>query len=334
MGKLNFMKHFLDYMKHVNFSCNGKLTCLGLAALSMFLITNLAIARNAAQERANSETAWERINLSQAEIMLSNQMLENMLNDFNSLMYAKSSQQLDYAGSILLSLETADYNMKQDVHNLGQRLEYWEEFIGIVRRAVFLPPNGVRVDIDDLTVLSGASESQMNIILEGTGLHGAGWYFLEAERHHGVNAIIMAAIMHQESNLGSLGRLAQHNNFAGLVAHLSHPNEPIEGRWEQWGTRREGIFALAYRLGNFYLHPGQRFYSETYGPSIMGVNQRYALAPDGGPSPTWGEAVIRHALLFEGRIINNYNDSFRAVRYRNTGRNPYVDENGVMRSRG
>lgn len=316
-----------------NFLCNGRLIYFGFVVLTMFLITNLTIARNAAQERANAERTIERIDVNQAEIILSNQILENILNDFNALMYMKSNQQLDYVESILFNLETTDYNMKQDVYDIGQRLEYWEEFIDIIRQAVFVPPNGIRVDIEDLTVLSGASESQMNIILEGTGLHGAGWYFLEAERHHGVNTIIMAAIMHQESNLGSAGRLARFNNFAGLTAHPSHPNEPIEGRWEQWDTRREGVFALAYRLSNFYLHPGQRFYSEIYGPSIIGVNQRYALAPDGSPSPTWGEAVIRHTYLFEERIISNHNDGFRAVRYRNTGRNPYVDENGVMRGR-
>ena len=271
-------------------------------------------------------------NIDLGEILQSAQELENTIKELNELtllLYEIGGRQINYVGDILNTLEADDKEISNELFNLGQRLYHLEEFFALTRRAVLLPPNGIRVDIDDLTVLSGASEAQMNLLLEGTELHGAGWYFLEAERKHGVNAIIMAAIMWQESHLGSSGRLAQFNNFAGLTAHPSHPNEPVTNRgvglWEQWHTRREGVLALGYRLGNFYLHPGQRFYSETYGPSIIGVNQRYAVAVDGDPSPTWGPAIIRHAQLFEERIINNHNDSARAVNYRRTRYNPYIE---------
>ena len=309
------------YAKHI---------CLSIFAFAIFFLAIFLTLRFALQ--AQERTILNNFGLGHAELMLQAQELENTINELNAfaaLLYEIGNKQVDYAGDILHALVSDDNEKASEIFSLGQRLYHLEGFFSMTRQAVLLPPNGIRVDIDDLTVLSGASEAQMNILLEGTGLHGAGWYFLEAERMHGVNAIIMAAIMWQESHLGSRGRLAQFNNFAGLTAHPSHPNEPVAidgaGRWEQWGSRREGVLALGYRLGNFYLHPGQRFYSEAYGPSITGVNQRYAVAADGSPSPTWGPAVTRHAQLFEERIINNYNDSARAARYRNTRTNPYIE---------
>ena len=321
-------------MAKSNLEKHAKLVSFRFLAFGIIFLLIFSIMRAALHERAVSEgldLIGSELSHSIAELKARMDEHAGELGAKAESMHGSNSERFETAIRLLAALEAASNLTFAETVDSGQRLRNLEGFFDTMRQALELPVNDVRVNVEDLTELSGASEAQINLLLEGTGLHGAGWYFLEAERRHGVNAVIMAAIMRQESQLGSAGRLAQHNNFAGLSAHPTHPNMPAYGRWETWGTRREGVFALAYRLGNFYLHPGQRFFSRTYGPSVIGVNQFYARGRDGMASATWGPAVISHSMDFQKWIADGRNPSARAARYRATGHNPYVDESGVVR---
>ena len=237
----------------------------------------------------------------------------------------------------LESLETRIRELEEKIMRLENDTERMETRIGnqliyieALREAYHLADNVVTVDLQDLTVPSNISEWQMNLLLQGTGLCGTGWYFLEAERRFGVNAVVMAAIMRQESQLATEGWIAQFNNFAGLRAHPGTPN--FDG-WEVHLTRRDGIFALARRLADFYLHPDAIFYIEEHGPSIAGVNIRYALDDDGNPDARWGYNIYWITRDFLVWINNRHNPWRFAHIYREGLESPFVDEYGNIRPR-
>ena len=158
----------------------------------------------------------------------------------------------------------------------GSRYETVSELINVLQQHLVLwhkvasiGQNGVVADLTDLRIPSNAAESQLNMLLENTPLEGKGWYFLESEREYGVNAIIMIAIMQQESQLGLAGSLWRQNNFAGITNG--------RGGWASFETPRDGIFALARLLGTQYLTPYGQFYR---GVSLEAVNVLYAPLSD------------------------------------------------------
>ena len=188
-------------------------------------------------------------------------------------------------------LQQDHYLVSQQIHYLKQQigsLQFQVAFIDVIKSASYLERNNIIANLDDLRIKSNATESQINILLANTPLEDAGWYFLEAERTYGVNAIIMIAIMRQESNLGRAGNLWRYNNFAGITDG--------RGGWARWDTKREGIFALARLLGLHYLCPNGRWYN---GVSIEGVNVRYCLLPDGLTTDwDWSRHIRSHTAQF------------------------------------
>ena len=180
--------------------------------------------------------------------------LYNQVNDVTSLLTQAATLSNLYGSRYATVSELASV--------LQQDLELWHEVAS-------LGQNGVIADLTDLTIPSNASESQLNMLLENTPLEGKGWYFLESEREYGVNAIIMIAIMQQESRLGLAGSLWRQNNFAGITNG--------RGGWASFATPRDGIFALARLLGTQYLTPDGRFYR---GVSLEAVNILYAPLSD------------------------------------------------------
>ena len=161
-----------------------------------------------------------------------------------------------------------------------------------LKEALALGANGVTADLSDLRVPSGASEAQINTLLEGTPLYTLGWYFLAAEREYGVNAIIMISIMRQESGIATTGSLWRQNNFAGISNG--------RGGWARFETPQDGIFALARLLGVHYLCYEGRFHR---GVSLDAVNVLYAPLSD-PLNHGWAPGIRSHTAQFLERLEN------------------------------
>ena len=155
---------------------------------------------------------------------------------------------------------------------------------------IALGNNGVTADLSDLRIPSGASEAQINTLLENTPIYGLGWYFLAAEREYGVNAIIMISIMRQESGIATTGSLWRQNNFAGITNG--------RGGWARFETPQDGIFALARLLGTHYLCYDGRFHR---GVSLEAVNILYAPLSD-PLNRGWAPGIRSHTVQFLERL--------------------------------
>ena len=254
-------KQYVKYSKYRTECLLSRVLFFALAAIAILLIFVSVESRGRYSQLLqimNERDLYSATIEYQGEMLAAAEEIQEKLysqvDDATSLLTKASSLSTFYGSRYAAASEL--------VSELQQDLELWHKVASIGQ-------NGVVADLTDLTILSNASESQLNILLENTPLEGKGWYFLESEREYGVNAIIMIAIMQQESRLGLAGSLWRQNNFAGITNG--------RGGWASFATPRDGIFALARLLGTQYLTPDGRFYR---GVSLEAVNVLYAPLSD------------------------------------------------------
>jgi hypothetical protein len=277
LAERTYNKNQKQYVKYSRYRAQcllGRVLFFALAGVTALLI--FVGAGNVWQRNQLSQITSERDLYSAkvqrkeealAVVAETQETLYSQINDVTVLLTQASTQSNLYERRYAIASEL--------VNVLQKDLELWHKVASIGQ-------NGVVSDLTDLRITSNAAESQLNTLLENTPLEGKGWYFLESEREYGVNAIIMIAIMRQESQLGLAGSLWRHNNFAGLTNG--------RGGWASFATPRDGIFALARLLGTEYLTPDGQFYR---GVSLDAVNILYAPLSDprnGG----WASGVRWH----------------------------------------
>ena len=144
-------------------------------------------------------------------------------------------------------------------------------------------PSGLTKE-DFIRVLSGNSQDTNKIFEENAGL------FYELEQKYNVNGILLASIGIHESGWGTSQIAKDKKNLFGYGAYDSSPYESAFD-FESYG---EGIEILAKVLSKYYLNDaGTPIYDDerataayNNGPTLSGINVRYASDPD------WAQKVF------------------------------------------
>lgn len=136
------------------------------------------------------------------------------------------------------------------------------------------PSRGGRITLATmpLTTPSGFTARRLERILEGTGLAGLGQAFCKAEKAHGVNGVILAAICAHESGWGTSRLARDKGNLAGLGAYDGQ--EYSAGI--RFDSRAASIMFLAELLAVKYA-PGGCYYGGSH--DLQGIGIRYASDP-------------------------------------------------------
>ncbi len=136
------------------------------------------------------------------------------------------------------------------------------------------PSRGGRITLATmpLTTPSGYTAERLERALADTGLAGLGQAFCRAEKKHGVNGVVLAAICAHESGWGSSRLARDKNNLAGLGAYDGC--EYSSGI--TFDSRAASIMFLADLLAVKYA-PGGCYYGGSF--DLRGVGVRYASDP-------------------------------------------------------
>ena len=119
---------------------------------------------------------------------------------------------------------------------------------------------------------SGYSAERFERVFAGTGLAGLGQAFCKAEKAHGVNGVILAAICAHESGWGTSRLARDKGNLAGLGAYDGC--EYSSGI--TFDSRAASVMFLAELLAVKYA-PGGCYYGGSF--DLRGVGVRYASDP-------------------------------------------------------
>ncbi len=124
---------------------------------------------------------------------------------------------------------------------------------------------------------SHTTAEEIDKILEGTGLHGLGQAYIDAETKHGVNALFLLAISMHESGNGTSKLAIERNNLFGWQAYDSNINAA-----KYFDSKEACIDEVAASLKKNYLTPGGPFFK---GYTTAAVNIYYAT------DINWGSKV-------------------------------------------
>ena len=118
----------------------------------------------------------------------------------------------------------------------------------------------------DLRVASNVTPEEIDLMLEGTKLHGLGSAFVEAEQKYGVNALYMMGLACLESGFGNSAFAQKRNNLYGWNAVDSNPNNA-----SSFTSKKEATLYVASKLQSNYLTEGGVYY-EGYSPRAVDVH--------------------------------------------------------------
>lgn len=119
----------------------------------------------------------------------------------------------------------------------------------------------------DLRVASNVTPEEIDLMLEGTKLHGLGSAFVEAEQKYGVNALYMMGLACLESGFGNSAFAQKRNNLYGWNAVDSNPNNA-----SSFTSKKEATLYVASKLQSNYLTEGGAYYE---GYSARAVDVHY-----------------------------------------------------------
>lgn len=119
----------------------------------------------------------------------------------------------------------------------------------------------------DLRVASNVTPEEIDLMLEGTKLHGLGSAFVEAEQKYGVNALYMMGLACLESAYGNSTYAQKRNNLYGWNAVDSNPNNA-----STFSSKKEATLYVASKLQSNYLTEGGAYFE---GYSARAVDVHY-----------------------------------------------------------
>lgn len=152
-------------------------------------------------------------------------------------------------------IKYVEYMQKNFVSAHG---EYIEEYV---------LPEPIQLDTEDISVPSNLTADEINHILSGTGMEGVGESVLENEETYNVNALVLCAIIAQETSWGTSRRAVEDNNLAGLGVY------DIDSEGFRFMSKGDSIKYLAELIGFNYIQPGGKFY--VGGKSVRLVSATY-----------------------------------------------------------
>jgi len=145
----------------------------------------------------------------------------------------------------------------------------------------------------DLTIPSGLTTDQANVIIKDTGLEGLGEAFVNAESKYHINAYYLIAHAAWESGWGTSKLAKNKNNLFGFVAY----DKTAYSSADSFKTKEECINVVAKFISENYLEENGDYYN---GPTLKGMNIKYAS------DKHWAKGI---AETMEGLVNKNESDS-------------------------
>lgn len=131
--------------------------------------------------------------------------------------------------------------------------------------------NNVGYNYYNLLEPSGITHSEMYEILAGTGMEDVSWTIVQCEIDFGINAIVLASLIAEESGWGNSPRAIYQNNLSGYAVY----SDCSEGA--NFPTRDDSVVATARLLKYDYLSQNGKYYN---GTSLDSVNVLYSANPN------------------------------------------------------
>lgn len=134
----------------------------------------------------------------------------------------------------------------------------------------------------NLRVPSGFTEAQYSAVLGHTALAPLIKSAVKMEAELGVNSLYILAHAAEESKWGKSPLVKSKNNYFGYNALDRDPN--LAKRFKSPEACVRSVMTDVYAN---YLTPTGKYYSERYGATLMGMNQRYAS------NPNWAQNIAQ-----------------------------------------
>lgn len=134
----------------------------------------------------------------------------------------------------------------------------------------------------DLNVASGITIEQYQAVLGKTALAPLIEAAVSVERQYSINSLYILAHAAEESKWGTSPLVATKNNYFGYNAVDGNPSL---AKW--YPNAKTCVFKVMAQVKKSYLSRGGKYYSKRYGPTLVGMNLRYAS------NPMWAENIGR-----------------------------------------
>lgn len=165
------------------------------------------------------------------------------------------------------------YRLHEDMREELEHIKYveymQENFVSAHGECIeeYVLPEPIQLDTEDISVPSNLTADEIDYILSGTGMSGIGESVLENEETYNVNALVLCAIIAQETSWGTSRRAVQDNNLAGLGVY------DVNSVGFKFSSKGDSIKYLAELIGFNYIKPGGKFY--VGGKSVRLVSETY-----------------------------------------------------------
>lgn len=123
-------------------------------------------------------------------------------------------------------------------------------------------------------------------------LYGLGETLVKAEEEHGINALVLAAIIVHESRWGRSAIARDKNNLAGLGAFDASPYASAI----TFASKEDSVYFLAELLAREYIVPEGRYF---HGPDLAGIGVKYAS------DPAWARKVAVTMKVLAQSMVEN-----------------------------
>ena len=174
-------------------------------------------------------------------------------------------------------------DIKERLNEAAERLEELETMLLNLQRMELIvsgapgvpgTSRGGRISVINMpvTMPSGFSAARLERAFEGTPLAGIGETLTQAEDEHGINALVLAAIIVHETGWGRSRLAREKNNLAGLGAYDGQ--EYSAGI--RFDSRAASITFLAELLVAKYA-PGGKYFGGSH--DLAGIGVKYASDP-------------------------------------------------------
>lgn len=159
----------------------------------------------------------------------------------------------------------------------------------IARQQEIQRRNNIQVNVNDVSITSGVTQSEFERVLANTGMSDVAWVFSFCEEKFGINGIVLAGLVALESGWGNSDHAIYRNNMTGY-------NIVSDSSSYSFASRADSVIATARLLANDYLNPEGRYYN---GKSLEAINIKYCANSDWHTKIT----VIANKLLADIKAL-------------------------------
>lgn len=187
-----------------------------------------------------------------------------------------------------VELEKQYKDTKKEYDNLYNDYRVLESNFNQIRDILYTE---LQYDPNDITQPSQATEYHLTKALVGTDLEQYASTFVQAEKDYGINAIVLASLVANESSWGTSDRAKKDNNYTGYAVYSdSSPGTKFK-------SPEDCILTTAKLLSTDYVNTGGKHYEGS--KDIWTVNKTYST------DTKWSSTIINIAntLVKKGEVL-------------------------------